>query len=222
MEIVKADVIISGWSGKMGQALRALLPQYFSGKVVDANELDRYSLSSSKVWIDFSHASAFDKWITKVTQVQCPLVMGTTGLNEQQLRQLQDLSEGQPVLYDANFSEGIHIVRQILKSLPDVSAFDCQILEVHHRSKKDSPSGTANVLMKDLSDKTQQSVPISSVRAGGIRGEHTIVLAGNNEQITLKHEVWDRSVFAEGALKAARWLLQQSHGFFNFNSVLQS
>ena len=150
MEIVKADVIISGWSGKMGQALRALLPQYFPGKVVDANELDRCSLSSSKDWIDFSHASAFDKWITKVTQLQCPLVMGTTGLNGQQLRQLQDLSEGQPVLYDANFSEGIHIVRQILKSLPDVSAFDCQILEVHHKSKKDSPSGTANVLMKDL------------------------------------------------------------------------
>lgn len=222
MEIVKANVIISGWSGKMGQALRALLPQYFSGKVVDPNELDRYSLSSSKVWIDFSHASAFDKWIALVTQLQCPLVMGTTGLNEQQLRQLRDLSEGQPVLYDANFSEGIHIVHQILKSLPDVSAFDCQILEAHHRSKKDSPSGTAKALMTDLSDKTQQSVPISSVRAGGIRGEHTIILAGNNEQITLKHEVWDRSVFAEGALKAAQWLLQQSHGFFNFNSVLQS
>lgn len=222
MEIVKANVIISGWSGKMGQALRALLPQYFSGKVVDANELDRYSLSSSKVWIDFSHASAFDKWIGRVAQLQCPLVMGTTGLNEQQLRQLRDLSEGQPVLYDANFSEGIHIVHQILKSLPDVSAFDCQILEAHHRSKKDSPSGTAKALMTDLSDKTQQSVPISSVRAGGIRGEHTIILAGNNEQITLKHEVWDRSVFAEGALKAAQWLLQQSHGFFNFNSVLQS
>ncbi len=222
MEIVKANVIISGWSGKMGQALRALLPQYFSGKVVDANELDRYSLSSTKVWIDFSHASAFDKWIALVTQLQCPLVMGTTGLNEQQLRQLRDLSEGQPVLYDANFSEGIHIVHQILKSLPDVSAFDCQILEAHHRSKKDSPSGTAKALMTDLSDKTQQSVLISSVRAGGIRGEHTIILAGNNEQITLKHEVWDRSVFAEGALKAAQWLLQQSHGFFNFNSVLQS
>ena len=111
---------------------------------------------------------------------------------------------------------------QILKSLPDVSAFDCQILEAHHRSKKDRPSGTAKVLMQVLSDKTQQSIPMTSVRAGGIRGEHTIILSSNNEQITLKHEVWDRSVFAEGALKAAQWLLQQSHGFFNFNSVLQS
>jgi len=222
MEIVKADVIISGWNGKMGQALRGLLPNYFFGKVVDANELDLCSLSSSKIWIDFSHASAFKKWIYPVKQLQCPLVMGTTGLNEQQLRQLRDLSQNQPVLYDANFSEGIHVLHQILKNLPDVSAFDCHILEAHHKSKKDCPSGTAKSLLDDLSEKTQQNVQILSVRAGGIHGEHTVVLTGNNEQITLKHEVWDRSVFAEGALKAAQWLLQHSCGFFNFSSVLQS
>lgn len=222
MEIVKADVIISGWNGKMGQALRALLPRYFSGQVVDANELGSCSLSLSKVWIDFSHVSAFEKWIAKVAQLQCPFVMGTTGLNDRQFQQLGDLSQNQPILYDANFSEGIQVLRQILKGLPDVSTFDCQILEAHHRSKKDCPSGTAKVLMKDLSEKTQKIVPISSIRSGGIRGEHTIILAGINEQITLKHEVWDRSVFAEGALKAAQWLLQQSHGFFSFNSVLQS
>lgn len=222
MEIVEADVIISGWNGKMGQALRGLLPNYFFGKLVDANELDLCSLSSSKVWIDFSHASAFEKWIHQVKALQCPLVMGTTGLNEQQLRQLRDLSQNQPVLYDANFSEGIHVLRQILKNLPDISAFDCHILEAHHKSKKDYPSGTAKALLGDLSEKTQQNVPIFSVRAGGIRGEHAVVFAGNNEQIILKHEVWDRSVFAEGALKAAQWLLQHSCGFFNFSSVLQS
>ena len=222
MEIVKADVIISGWSGKMGQALRGLLPRYFSGKIIDANELDLCSLSSPKVWIDFSHASAFEKWFRLIKQLHCPLVMGTTGLNGQQLQQLRDLSQNQPVLYDANFSEGIHVFRQILKNLPNISAFDCHILEAHHKSKKDCPSGTAKALLGDLSEKTQQSIPISSVRAGGVRGEHTVVLAGNNEQITLKHEVWDRSVFAEGALKAAQWLLQQTHGFFNFSSVLQS
>jgi len=222
MEIVKADIIISGWNGKMGQALQGLLPNYFFGKVVDANELDLCSLSSSKVWIDFSHVSVFDKWIAHVAQLKCPLVMGTTGLNEQQLQQLQNLSQNQPVLYDTNFSEGIHILRQILKNLPDVSAFDGHILEAHHKSKKDCPSGTAKALLADLSEKLQQNVPILSVRVGGIRGEHTVVLTGNNEQITLKHEVWDRSVFAEGALKAAQWLLQQTHGFFNFSSVLQS
>ena len=222
MEIVKADVIISGWNGKMGQALRALLPRYFSGQVIDANELTRNTLSLSKIWIDFSHVSAFEKWITSVNELHCPLVMGTTGLNKQHWSQLRNLSQNLPILYDANFSEGMQILRQIFKQLPNVSTFDCHILESHHKTKKDRPSGTAKVLMEDLSKKTNQSIVVSSIRAGGIRGEHTVILAGNNEQITFKHEVWDRAVFAEGALKAAQWLLQQSHGFFNFNSVLQS
>lgn len=222
MEIVNADIIISGWNGKMGQALRSLLPHYFLGQVIDANKLSQYSLGVTRIWIDFSHASAFEKWIVNVAQLQCPLVIGTTGLTERQFQQLCDLSQNQPVLYDANFSEGIHVLRQILKNLSNISAFDCQILELHHRSKKDCPSGTAKVLAQDLNEKTKKKIPIASMRAGGIRGKHTVVLAGKNEQIVLKHEVWDRSVFAEGALKAAQWLLRQSYGFFNFNSVLQS
>lgn len=222
MEIIKADVIISGWNGKMGQALRTLLPQYFSGQVIDANEISQYSLNAVKIWIDFSHASVFEKWIANVEQLQCPLVMGTTGLSNQQLQQLQSLSGRLPILYDANFSEGIHILRQMFQQLPQKLNFDVHILEAHHKSKKDSPSGTAKLLAQDLSQKIQKDVSISSIRAGGIRGEHTIVFVGNNEQIILKHEAWDRSVFAEGALKAAQWLLQQSHGFFSFNSVLQS
>lgn len=216
MVIIKADVIISGWNGKMGHVLQTLLPQHFSGQIINANDLNLYQLSSPKVWIDFSHATVFEKWIEKVTQLKCPLVIGTTGLNDMQLETLKSLSAKIPVLYDVNFSEGIHVLRQLIKNLPNVSAFDLHILEAHHKTKVDKPSGTAKMLMKDLG----KEVPILSIRAGGIRGKHSVVLSGNNEQIVLKHEVWDRSVFAEGAIKAAKWLLQQPCGFFNFDSIL--
>ncbi len=216
MVIIKADVIISGWNGKMGHVLRTLLPQHFSGQIINANDLNLYQLTSPKVWIDFSHVTVFEKWIERVVQLKCPLVIGTTGLSDIQLKKLKALSVKIPVLYDVNFSEGIHVLRQLIKNLPNVSAFDLHILEAHHKTKVDKPSGTAKILMKDLG----KEVPILSIRAGGIRGEHSVVLSGNNEQIVLKHEVWDRSVFAEGAIKAAKWLLQQPCGFFNFDSIL--
>ncbi len=222
MVLSNTDIIISGWNGKMGQTLRRLAHLFFSGSLYDFKLLKGKTIETSVVWIDFSHASAFESVINDVRQRRCPLVMGTTGLSQNQMEQLKVLSTCVPVVYDTNFSVGIHILRKVLRALPSMHGFDVTIFESHHASKKDCPSGTAKTLQQDIKKTcaSDVSIPILSHRGGGIRGEHSVVLAGENEVLTLKHSVLDRSVFAEGALSAAVWILKQSCGLFSMEDVL--
>lgn len=214
------DVIISGWSGKMGQTLRTLAPFYFSGETYDYKNIEGITLNHP-IWIDFSHPDVFNTVVDGVKHLQCPLVMGTTGLKDKHWTLLENLSQHVPIIYDTNFSLGLHLLRKLLASMPkQISNFDVSIFESHHSSKKDSPSGTAKTLQMDLLDLGIKNVPILSHRGGGIRGEHKIILAGDNEILTLKHEVLDRSVFAEGALKAAVWLLNQPNGLYNMKHFM--
>lgn len=222
MVLSNTDIVISGWNGKMGQTLRRLAHLFFSGSLYDFKSLKGKSIKTSMVWIDFSHANAFESVIEEVRQRQCPLVMGTTGLLQNQMEQLKALSSRVPVVYDTNFSVGIHVLRKLLRALPFMYKFDITIFESHHASKKDCPSGTAKTLQQDIKQAcaTRVAIPILSHRGGGIRGEHSVVLSGENEVLTLKHSVLDRSVFAEGALSAAVWILKQSCGFFSMEDVL--
>ena len=206
----------------MGRTLRNLAPNYFSGNLYDWKHLTTKP-NIPFVWIDFSHAGSFASVIEKVRSLSCPLVMGTTGLTKENLQQLKILSQQIPVFYDTNFSVGIHIVRRLLKHLPKVCAnLDISIFESHHASKKDAPSGTAKTLANDIKEHCGPSkdVSILSHRGGGIRGQHSIIFAGPNEIITLQHEALDRSVFAEGALKAAQWCLSKTSGFFSMEDLL--
>ncbi len=206
----------------MGRTLRNLAPNYFSGNLHNAEHLDEKP-NVPFLWIDFSHAGCFETVIEKVRTLNCPLIMGTTGLTEENFQQLKALSHQIPVFYDTNFSLGIHIVRKLLKQLPSICAdFDISIFESHHASKKDAPSGTAKTLANDIKEHCgfTKDIPILSHRGGGIRGQHSIIFAGQNEVVTLQHESLDRSVFAEGALKAAQWCLGKTNGFFSMEDLL--
>ena len=222
MGLNKADIIISGWNGKMGRVLRNLAPSYFSGNLHNWKDLT-VKPCTPFVWIDFSHASCFNAVIENVRTVNCPLVMGTTGLTEENIQQLKTLSQQIPVFYDTNFSIGIHIIKNLINHLPQICAdFDISIFESHHISKKDAPSGTANTLAKVIKERFgfTKDIPILSHRGGGIRGTHNIIFAGLNEVLTLKHQALDRSVFAEGALKAAQWCLNKTNGVFSMEDLL--
>ena len=224
MGLINANVIISGWNGKMGQKVRTLAPSYFSGKCWNGTQLENEEIKKLKpcVWIDFSHASLINSVIAWTQKIQCPLISGTTNLSQEQLQQLEKLSHQVPVIYDTNFSVGIHLLRILIKKLPPLSDFDISILESHHITKQDRPSGTAKTLLKDLQATQGADKPIEvlSHRGGGIRGEHHVFLSGKNEILSLKHEALDRSIFAEGALKAAVWSLQKSFGLFSMEDVL--
>ena len=222
MGLSNADIIISGWNGKMGQALRRLSHFYFQGQVYDFKGIRENCADKSLIWMDFSHESAFNSVVEGVIKYRCPLVMGTTGLSQNQMERLKELSQQVPIVYDANFSLGIHILRRLIRTLPNMREFDVSVYESHHLTKKDSPSGTAKNLQKDLQIalKTCNHIPILSHRGGGIRGEHKIIFSGNNEILTLKHEVLDRAVFAEDALSAAVWVLGKTCGYFSMEDCL--
>lgn len=216
MVLASADIILSGADGKMGHALAVLSPRFFCGQVFDAKNVDFSRIPGPVLWIDFSHALAFDSILTKVKLLQCPLVMGTTGLSSAQQHALKRLGRTLPVFYDTNFSLGITLLRHLIRSLPQGLAFDVGLFESHHRSKMDKPSGTAKTLQADLKRRLGEvPIEILSYRGGGIFGEHQIILAGLHEKITLIHEALDRTVFAEGALQAAQWLLTRRPGFYH-------
>ncbi|MDR2396509.1 MAG: 4-hydroxy-tetrahydrodipicolinate reductase [Puniceicoccales bacterium] len=214
-------LIISGFGGKMGKCIRALLAGT-PAHVYDA----RHCLSDCLqplVWVDFSNSNAFEQILENVQKKACPLVMGTTGLSKAQMRQLVQLSKKQAVVYDSNFSIGANILKKLVHQAGStLKDFSVTIFEAHHSTKKDQPSGTAKSLRQVLLSEQRKRIPILSLRGGGIRGEHSVIFSGMDEMLSLKHEVLDRKVFAQGALCAVEWIIRKkpSHGLFNMQDVL--
>lgn len=216
------ELIISGYNGKMGQCLRALFAGNDTVSTRSSCDLPK-NFSSDCLWIDFSHPSYFDFVIGEVKKHACPLIMGTTGLSSGQMSEMKQISEKQVVVYDSNFSLGINAIKTILPHLTSLLRdFDIDIVEAHHKSKKDAPSGTAKSIQQILQRKNNVQVPITSLRAGGIRGEHSILYAGQDELVSIKHEALDRRVFAQGVAYVIQWIVRKkpSQGFFNMQDIL--
>ena len=219
MQATKLNIILFGYHGKMGEAIRHQIPLFFPNvDVYDGKESVPNSALTNAVCIDFSNPMC----LPQVLQYQLPCVIGTTGYSESELQQIHDYAKHHPVFFDSNFSLGI----QVLKILAETASkhlknFDLTILESHHKSKKDKPSGTAKSLQKCVASLYDQEIPIVSVRGGGIRGQHQLIYSGSDEILTINHEVLDRKVFAQGALQAIQWILQKkpSQGFFNMRNL---
>lgn len=169
------------------------------------------------------------------------LVTGTTGLDAGQQQRLDAQAQHRPLLQAANFSTGVAVLRQLAvraaQALPD---YDLEIIEAHHRRKRDAPSGTARVLAEDVAHarslvldevarhgregavgpRTPEEIGIHAVRAGDIVGEHTLLLAGEGERLTLGHVASSRQCFASGAVRAARWLHGRTAGRYAMADVV--
>lgn len=189
------------------------------------------------VLVDFSGSTGFDAALELALARRLALVSGSTGLSESQRAAMQRASAELPVLWAANFSAGIavlaHLVEQAARLLPD---WDCEIIEAHHRHKRDAPSGTALMLGERArqvrgsaqgdaaSDRSglrrDGSIGYAVVRAGDIVGEHEVRLAGPGERMELIHRASDRDIFARGALRAARWLAGKRAGNYAMSDVL--
>jgi 4-hydroxy-tetrahydrodipicolinate reductase len=216
-------LIISGFGGKMGKCIRTLLEGTLI-HIYDAHHCVGDCLQPL-IWVDFSNSSAFERVMEDVRMKKCPLVMGTTGLSKAQIHQLVQLSKRQAVVYDSNFSVGANILKKLVHQAGiALKDFSVTIFEAHHSTKKDQPSGTAKSLRQVLLSEKRKQIPILSLRGGGIRGEHSIIFSGMDEILSLKHEVLDRKVFAQGALYAVEWIIRKkpSHGLFNMQDVLEA
>ena len=233
-------IIMHGCNGKMGQVITGIVAADKDAEIVAGidivdNRQNPYPVFTNiddcnveaDVIIDFASAKAIDKLLDYVETRKIPVVLCTTGLSEEQLARVEEVSKKVAVLKSANMSLGINTLFKVLKSVSPLLAeagFDIEIVEKHHHFKVDAPSGTALALGDAINeslpekyeykfDRSQDRIPrpkneigFSSVRGGTIVGEHDVIFAGEDEVITFSHTAYSKSVFAKGAVEAAKFL----------------
>ena len=196
----------------------------------------------ANVIIDFSSPKALDSLLGFAVSKKMPIVLCTTGFSEEQLAKIKEASEKVAILRSANMSLGINTLVKLLKTATEILAnngYDIEIVERHHNQKKDAPSGTA-LLLADAINKTadgrydyvydrsgrrevrpQNEIGISAVRGGSIVGDHEVIFAGLDEVIEISHRAYSRSVFAKGAVSAARYLAGKPAGMYDMGDVVK-
>lgn len=200
------QIAISGKSGRMGKSLLEQIMRDPSLKVVD-------SLKEADLIIDFSHPTT----LNNLLNLNKPLVIGTTGFSEEEFEKIKIASKVIPIFYSANFSLGIAILTKTLSFIEKNFPSAIDIVETHHLQKRDMPSGTALRLAKALKTKPK----IHSIRAGSIIGEHSLFFTAENERISIKHEAFSRSLFCEGAILAAKFLIKQKKGLYSMEDLVK-
>ncbi|MDR1401054.1 MAG: 4-hydroxy-tetrahydrodipicolinate reductase [Endomicrobium sp.] len=198
-------------------------------------------LSETDSVIDFTNPSSTLENLEFVKEFKVSLVIGTTGFNEKQKNKIVETSRSVPIVFSPNMSAGVNIlfklVETVVEKIPD---YDIEIVELHHNKKKDSPSGTAAKLAeiaatslgKNVKDigvygryssntlRKKDEIGLFSIRAGDIVGDHTVYFAGPGERIELTHRAHSRNTFASGALRAAKWVVNQEPGLYDMIDVL--
>lgn len=212
-----------GSTGRMGKEILQIAKTLGDTCVKGFSSKDDIVISSdAEVVIDFSSPETFSKALKQSVASKTAFVSGTTGLSADQMRDLKDASAIIPVLWAANTSLGIQVVKNMLSSLKEIKDWDFHISEGHHIHKKDAPSGTAIVLKNDLEQAIKKDIPdCTAIRGGGIFGEHTIHIMGPSETITIQHTALSRRLFAEGAINAANFLVGKSAGLYTMADVLK-
>ncbi|HOW42657.1 MAG TPA: 4-hydroxy-tetrahydrodipicolinate reductase [Candidatus Omnitrophota bacterium] len=230
---------ITGVCGKMGKRLFDMASHDKAFEVTLAlerrgipeigRELGKIKVSSSPdgvflidVLVDFTVAEASEALLDYVAKYRKALVLGTTGFNDAQIRKVEEISRVVPVVFSPNMSIGVNV---LFKILPELSRklgndYSIEIVEAHHKAKKDAPSGTAKKLAQSIQEATPKDIPMHSVRLGDIVGDHTVIFCGNSERIEVKHQAHTRDLFAVGALKAAKWIADKPAGLYTMQDVL--
>jgi 4-hydroxy-tetrahydrodipicolinate reductase len=231
------DIILYGCQGKMGHAVAEATQK--SGEQTILYGIDRnkggdhsfpvYDLLSDcpdggQVIIDFSSHDAVSDVLDFAKGRSLPLVIASTGLTQEEMEKIKTTSTTIPIFQAPNFSIGINLLAACIELILPVleKDFDVEIIDKHHKEKKDSPSGTALQLadVAKSASKVEKRIGISALRAGTIPGEHTVIFAGPDEIVELKHTALSRDIFAQGAIKAATFLVGQPPGLYNMKDLI--
>ena len=185
------------------------------------------AIGRGDVVIEFTTPEATLAHVQVAQTQRKPMVIGTTGLSEAQVGQLRAAAKAIPIVFSPNMSPGVNVLFELAQRAAERlgPSYDVEVLESHHRQKKDAPSGTAKRLAELLAAVRKQpasSVPVHAIRAGDIIGDHTVVLAGPAERLELTHRAQSREVFARGALRAAQFVHSQPPGLYDMSHVLKS
>lgn len=244
------NIIINGACGKMGQQIASLITDGFRDSSIAAladirakegsniyNDLNKYSGTADCI-IDFSYHTATPALLEYAIKRNIPVVLATTGHDESELAKIREATKKIPIFFASNMSLGVALLINLAKTaaiaFPDANI---EIIEKHHNQKLDVPSGTAKTIAEELlsvSEKrdsmlvgrhenglrSQKEIGVHAIRAGNIIGEHEVIIATNTQIITLKHEAQSRSLFAEGALTAAYFLMGKPFGLYGMKELI--
>lgn len=198
-------------------------------------------LHACDIVIDFSLPEATETMLEAVLDTPKPLVIGTTGLNAHQLNLLKQASENMPILYATNMSLGVALLNKLVhQAAAALKGFDIEIVEMHHRHKKDAPSGTALTLGEsaaagrgisldkvrisgrdgNIGERSADEIAVMALRGGDIVGRHTVGFYNDGEFVELNHTATSRSTFSKGAIRAASWLVDKEAGLYSIGDCL--
>jgi len=247
-------VVVCGASGRMGQTIGRMVNEskdlelvgginlkpgsFFGVEIVESKNAEALlKKTKAEVLIDFTVANAAVENVKMAARNNVALVVGTTGFTAEQREVMEAAIKGHvPAVISSNFSVGVNIFWQLIRDAGRLlKDYDIEVLEAHHRNKKDAPSGTAKTILQILDEEAgarqkmygregmterKNEIGVHVIRGGDIVGDHTVMFSKNFETIELSHRAYDRSVFATGAIHAARWVVGKKPGIYGMNDVL--
>jgi 4-hydroxy-tetrahydrodipicolinate reductase len=238
-------IIIAGCKGRMGRALISCaerIPQLQVVGQIDSGDDITKVIAACDVVIDFSYHDATAAFAAECARRGKALVIGTTGHTDAQKADILAHIKTIPVVWSSNYSTGVNTLFWLTRKATEILGpdFDLEVVEMHHRLKKDAPSGTARTLVEILADvrnqqlsdvlrhgreglvgeRTRTEIGLHAVRGGDVVGDHTVIFANVGERVELTHKASSRDTFANGALRAAQWVTGKTPGLYDMQDVL--
>jgi len=239
------ELLINGANGRMGQTLVACAigdPELHIFATIDVGDDFAAALPGADAVIDFSHHSTIEPVLVRCIEARKTLVIGTTGHTDGQVAAIQHAAAHIPIVFAPNYSVGVNTLFWLTRKAAEIlgSGFDLEVVEMHHRLKKDAPSGTAKRLVEILAEvrqlkynedarhgrhgivgeRTDAEIGVHAIRGGDVVGDHTVIYAAQGERVELTHKASSRETFARGALRAALWAHSQPAGLYDMQDVL--
>jgi len=238
-------IIITGSKGRMGRMLLSCVAHHPDLRVVgqiDQGDDLQTVIGQGDVVVDFSSHSATPAIATLCAAHKKAMVVGTTGHSEEGKSQIANCQSQIPIVLSSNFSTGVNALFWLTRKAAEIlgPGFDLEVVEMHHRFKKDAPSGTAKTLAEVLAgvrkqqlsdvirhgregitgERTPEEIGMHSIRGGDVMGDHTVIFAALGERVELTHKLSSRDTLANGALRAAQWVVGKGPGLYDMQDVL--
>lgn len=235
-------IILAGY-GQMGKMLETTIDREGGHEIIGVVHPGLFETpfdipGKADVLIDFSYPGNLETILRYGKETGCALVIGTTGLNDQQIESIREASKEIPIVFATNYSLGVAALRKAVSLLAGMlmeNDFDAEIVETHHHKKADAPSGTAKTLLSLLDPNGEyehvygrsgqvgarkKEIGIHAVRGGTVAGEHSVFFFGEDETIELRHSASSRQIFVNGAIRAAKFVVGRKSGLFSTDDVL--
>ena len=223
----RVRVLLVGAAGRMGKTIVNLASNDPNIDIVakcDLGDPIEPAMKNCDVVIDFSQADATNEICRTALHHRKSLVIGTTGHSQEQRLMIENTAQSLPIVFASNFSVGVNVLFWLTRKAAELlgSDFNPEIIETHHKMKKDAPSGTARTLAEIVkrTRNLDSQIPIQSIREGEVVGNHTITFTGPGERLELTHRASSREIFARGALRAAQWVTGKAPGLYSMQDVL--